>query len=234
MGAHRDGAMVELITVPAERVYPTGDLDAELAALVEPISIGVQAAARGDIGRDEQVMIFGAGPIGLATMLAALDRGARVMMVDRLPNRLQLARSLGAEETVEASRDADAATVLGEAALAWTNGDGPAVTVDAVGSPAVIRACVDLVANAGRVVVIGLSEQEVSLPIIQFTRKELTILGSRNNAGRFGEAVSLVTRRRHDIGALITHRYPLSRVAEAFEVADRQQAEATKVMLEVG
>jgi L-gulonate 5-dehydrogenase len=229
MGAHRDGALVELIAVPAERVYPTGDLDVDLAALVEPVSIGVQAAARGEIGADENVVIFGAGPIGLATLLAALDRGARVMMVDRLANRLELARRLGAVETVVADRGDVAA-----AALAWTKGDGPAVTVDAVGSPAVIRSCVELVAHAGRVVVIGLSDQEVSLPIIQFTRKELTILGSRNNAGRFGEAVALVKRRRHDIGALITHRFPLGRIAEAFAVADRQQAAATKVMIEVG
>jgi L-gulonate 5-dehydrogenase len=228
MGAHRDGAMVELMVVPADRIYRTGELDAELAALVEPVSIGVQAAARGQIGAAEQVLIFGAGPIGLATMVAALDRGARVMMVDRLPNRLALARALGAERTVEVGRD-DAH----EAALEWTGGDGPAVTVDAVGAPAVIRACVDLVAGAGRVVVIGLSDQEVSLPIIQFSRKELTIVGSRNNAGRFGEAVALVRKRRHDIRSLVTHRFPLSRVAEAFAVADRQQAVATKVMVEV-
>lgn len=226
IGAHVDGAMAERIAVPIERLYPTGDLDAELAALVEPVSIGVQAAARGDIGPSDRVVVFGAGPIGQAVILAAVDRGARVMAVDRLPTRLALARLLGAEETVEAGRES-------AAVAAWTGGEGPSVTVDAVGAPAVIRACVELVASAGRVVVIGLSDQEVSLPVIDFTRKELTILGSRNSAGLFGRAVDLVSRRRDVIRSLITHRYPLERVAEAIEFADQHPAEAEKVMLEV-
>lgn len=229
LGAHVDGALCELIAVPTARLYPTTDLAPELAALVEPVSIGVQAAARGQIGPDDLVMIFGAGPIGQAALLATVDRGARVMVVDRLASRLELARRLGAERTVEAGRDD-----LAAAAAAWTNGEGPTVTIDAVGAPAVIRSCVDLVASAGRVVIIGLSHEEVSLPVLQFTRKELTILGSRNNAGLFGEAVALVRRRRHDIGALITHRYPLARVAEAIAFADEHPAEAEKVMIEIG
>jgi len=228
LGAHLDGAMTELIAVPTERLYPTGDLDAETAALVEPVSIGVQAAARGEIGPGDRVMVFGAGPIGQAVVLAAVDRGARVMAVDRLASRLALARRLGAEGTVEVGRDDPAA-----AAREWTEGDGPSVTVDAVGAPAVIRSCVDLVASAGRVVIIGLSDQEVSLPVIDFTRKELTILGSRNNAGLFGAAVDLVSRRRDLVRSLITHRYPLARAAEAIEFADQHPAEAEKVMLEV-
>ncbi|MBA2521088.1 MAG: alcohol dehydrogenase catalytic domain-containing protein, partial [Chloroflexia bacterium] len=105
LGAHVDGAMCELIAIPTERLYPTGDLDPELAALVEPVSIGVQAAARGQIGPEDTVMIFGAGPIGQAALLAATDRGARVMVVDRLASRLALARRLGAEATVEAGRE---------------------------------------------------------------------------------------------------------------------------------
>lgn len=229
LGAHVDGALTERITVPNERLYPTGDLDPDLAALVEPVSIGVQAAARGEIAADDRVVVFGAGPIGQAVILAAVDRGARVMAVDRLASRLALARLLGAEVTAESGRD-DVASL----AFDWTGGDGPSVTVDAVGAPAVIRACVDLVASAGRVVVIGLSDREVSIPVIEFTRKELTILGSRNNAGLFGAAVDLVSRRRDVVRALITHRYPLDRVAEAIAFADQHPAEAEKVMIEVG
>ena len=107
------------------------------------------------------------------------------------------------------------------------------MTVDAVGAPPVIRQCCALVANAGRVVIVGLSEQEVSLPIIDFTRKEMTIVGSRNNAGRFGDAVSLVRRNRDRVGAMITHRYPLQRTAEALRFATEHPAETEKVMIEV-
>ncbi len=228
LGAHVDGALTELIAVPTERLYPTADLAPELAALVEPVSIGVQAVARGGIGAEDRVLVFGAGPIGQAVVLAAVDRGARVMAVDRFGSRLDLARRLGAEATVEVGSD-DLATAV----AAWTGGDGPSVAVDAVGAPAVIRSCVDLVASAGRVVIIGLSDQEVSLPVIDFTRKELTIVGSRNNAGLFGAAVDLVSRRREEVGALITQRYPLAEVAAAIAFADEHPAEVEKVMIEI-
>ena len=228
IGAHVDGALAELIAVPTAALYPSDDLGPELAALVEPISIGVQAVARGEIVPEDQVVVFGAGPIGQAVLLAARDRGARVLVIDRLASRLVLARELGAERTVEADGE-DVAAAIAD----WTSGDGPGVVVDAVGAPAVIRSCIDLVASSGRVVVVGLSQQEVSIPVIEFTRKELTILGSRNNAGLFGEAVALVRRHRDRVAKLVTHRYPLDRVPEAIEFAGEHPGEAEKVMIEV-
>jgi L-gulonate 5-dehydrogenase len=228
LGAHVDGALAEAIALPTGLLHEVGGLDPELTALVEPISIGVQAATRGAIGPDDRVVVFGAGPIGQAVLVAAVDRGARVLVTDRLASRLSLARQLGAEATAEAGRE-DLAAIVAE----WTDGDGPGVVVDAVGAPAVIRAAIDLVASTGRVVIVGLSDQEVSIPVIEFTRKELTILGSRNNAGRFGEAIDLVRRRGDTVKALITHRFPLERAAEAMAFADEHPAEAEKVMIEV-
>ncbi len=228
IGAHSDGALREFIALPVYMLYPTGDLTAEEAALVEPVSIGVQAAARGEIASGDQVVVIGAGPIGAAVSLAAIDRGARVMVVDRLASRLELMRHLGVEETIVAGEQ-DVPTEV----LRWTGGDGAHVAVDAVGAPAVIRQVCQIVASAGRVVIIGLSDQEVSLPVLDFSRKEMTIHGSRNNAGRFGEAVDLVQRRRAAISRMITHRYPLAEMPEAIEFAATHPAEAEKVMIDV-
>ena len=229
IGAHVDGALREFIVLPTHTLYAAGDLDADLTALVEPVSIGVQAVNRGMITAEDQIVVFGAGPIGQAVILAAADRGASVMAVDRLPNRLELARRLGAERTVLAGQEDPA-----EAVREWTGGEGAGVTVDAVGAPAVIRSCIDLVANAGRVVIIGLSDQEVSIPIIDFTRKELTILGSRNNANLFGVALDLVRRHQDQVRQLITHRFPLDQVPAAIRFAAEHPAEAEKVMIDVG
>ena len=229
LGAHVDGTLTQYVVVPNERLFPSGDLPAEIAALIEPVSIGVQAAHRGGITADDHVVIFGAGPIGQAVCLVAFDRGARVLVVDRLATRLALARDLGAERTALAGEE-EVTAIVAE----WTRGDGPGVTVDAVGAPAVIRACIDLVAHAGRVVVIGLSEQDVAIPVMDFTRKELTIVGSRNNAGVFGEAVALVQRHRDRVAKLITHRFPLARFADAIQFAADHPDEAEKVMIEVG
>ncbi|HEU0116730.1 MAG TPA: zinc-binding alcohol dehydrogenase family protein [Thermomicrobiales bacterium] len=228
LGAHVDGCFREYVALPVSMLYSVGDLSADEAALAEPTSIGVQAAHRGAITAGEQVVVIGAGPIGAAVSLAALDRGARVMVVDRLPTRLRLMERLGVERTTVAGEEDVEAAIA-----AWTGGEGPAVMVDAVGAPSVIRQCCALVASAGRVVIIGLSDQEVSLPVIDFTRKEMTILGSRNNAGRFAEAIDLVGRHRARLGAMITDRYPLDAMPEAIQYAADHPAEVEKVMIEI-
>ena len=228
LGAHVDGAFREYAAVPSTMLHPVNDLDPDLVALCEPISIAVQAVARAAIGSEDRVVVMGAGPIGAGICLAAADRGARVLCVDLLPSRLELAKVYGAERTVVAGVEDVEAVVA-----AWTDGEGPSVAIDAVGAPPVIRQCCGLVANAGRVVIVGLSAQEVSLPIIDFTRKEMTLLGSRNNAGRFGEAVLLVRRNRDRVGAMITHRFPLAETSEALRFAADNPAAVEKVMIEV-
>lgn len=225
MGAHVPGALTDLIAVPVERLYPVGNLDPELAALVEPISIGLQAVMRGQVTAEDKVVVFGAGPIGQAVLLACKDRGASVLAVDRLTSRLDLARTLGADVTVQA--DENVAARIQE----WTDGDGPGVIFEATGVPAVIRQAVDLVASAGRIVIIGLSNKEVSLPVVEFTRKELTVLGSRNNAGIFAAAVDLVQRNQERVRALITHRFPLEETALALDFALNYPTEAEKVII---
>jgi L-gulonate 5-dehydrogenase len=229
LGAHVPGALVDHIAVRTSTLYQVGDLDSQLAALVEPISIGLQGVNRGAVSAEDMVVVFGAGPIGQAVLLASVERGARVLVVDRLASRLELARRLGAEAVVDARTEDPAAVIA-----AWTNGDGPGVVFEATGVPAVIRTAVDIVAGAGRIVILGLSNQDVALPVLEFTRKELTILGSRNNAGVFGDAVDLVRRNRARAGLLITHRFPLEQAPRALQFALDHPTEAEKVMILMG
>jgi L-gulonate 5-dehydrogenase len=169
-GAQIDGGLAERIAVEASLLYPTGDLSAELAALVEPMSIGLQAISRSAMTASDTVLIFGAGPIGQAILLGAADLGAQVMVVDRIAARLGLAQRLGAAEVVDAS-----AGDAREAVLAWTNGDGPTVVFEATGVPAVVESAVDLVASSGTVVVVGLSRQKVAIPMVSSLRVRSTI-----------------------------------------------------------
>ena len=228
LGIHTAGAFAELVKAPVERLFPAGDLDAELTALVEPISIGMQVVTRGQVTAEDTVAVFGAGMIGQAALICAADRGGRVLVVDKIASRLDLARQLGAERVVEAGREDAAGAIAG-----WTNGDGAAVVVDATGVPAVIRTAVEAVAFSGRIVIVGISLQDVALPVAEFTRKELTILGSRNNAGVFGQALDLVRRRGERLRTLVTHRFTLEQAPEAIEFALHHPAEAEKVMLTV-
>lgn len=228
MGAHVHGALAELVAVPARSCYPVGDMDATLTALVEPVSIGLQAVARAGVASDDQVLVIGAGPIGLAIALAAVDRGARVMVADRVEARLTLASAFGAEEVVNVEDGS-----ISDRVRSWTDGDGPIAVIEAAGVPAVVRLAVDLVAASGSVVIVGLSDQDVALPLLEMTRKELAILGSRNNAGQFAAAVDLVGRRREQVRRLVTHRFPLDRASDAMRLAISRRADVAKILIDV-
>ena len=229
IGAHTDGALAGQLVVPADNCYPAGDLAAELAALAEPTSIGLQAVDRGGVQAGDQVVVLGAGAIGQTAALAAADRGARVMAVDLLPNRLAIAAALGAEQTVSSAE-----TDLGEAVRSWAGLDGPAVIIDATGLPALIQRAVELVANSGTVVIVGISVRDVSLPVADFTRKEINIHGSRNNAGLFAEAVDLVSRHREQASRMISHRFALEQTQQALRLAADHPDEAAKVLVRIG
>ena len=226
LGAQTDGALSERIAVPVKLLYPADDLPSDLAALVEPVSIGMHAVNRSGLRAGDSVVVYGAGPIGLAILLAAQDRGARLLVVDLEPTRLALALELGAEAVINPQEES-----VENRVAAWTGGDGPVVVIEATGVTSVLRAAIDLVAPSGTVVVVGLSTESVSIPMVLFTRKELTVVGSRNNAGVFGAAVDLVRRNPNRTARLISHHFPFEHAPDAFELAYTSPATTEKVMI---
>lgn len=228
LGAHIPGGLAERLAVRADALYPVGQLDPDLAALCEPISIGLQAVVRAGVTADDTVVVLGAGPIGQAVTLSAMDRGAHLLVADRIASRLDIAGRLGADVLVDTT-DTDLAAEV----LRWTGGEGAAIVVDATGVPDLIRLGFDLVAPSGTLVIVGISQRELSVPVIEFTRKELTVLGSRNNAGVFGGAVDLVTRYQKSVRSLITHTYTLEQVPEAIRFAIDHPDQVEKVIVNV-
>jgi L-gulonate 5-dehydrogenase len=229
MGAHVPGALAEQVVVAAAACYQANGLDAEAAALVEPVSIALQAVQRGQVAAGDQVLILGAGPIGVAAALAAVDAGARVAVADRVASRLAGAARMGAELTVDTAHE-DLAAATAE----WTGGDGAAVVIDATGAPSLIRAAFGLVAPSGAIVIAGISDQEVAVPVIEFSRKEVTVAGSRNNAGIFGQAVDLVRRYPERVTPLITHRFGLAEAGAAIAFGTAHPELAEKIIITVG
>jgi len=229
MGGHISGALAEQVVVPAEHVYQAGALAADIAALVEPISIGMQAVRRGQVTSEDRVVVLGAGPVGLAATLSAADIGAQVLVVDRVASRLENARNLGAERVVDNSR-VDVRAAVAE----WTAGDGAGVVVEATGVPALVRESFELVCASGRIVVVGISGAEASIPVIEFSRKEVSVYGSRNSVGLFPDAIDLVERNAARLAPLITHRFELDRVGEAIAFALNNPDQVEKVVIEIG
>jgi L-gulonate 5-dehydrogenase len=211
IGVHLDGGLQQRLEVPAETVFAVGDLDPDSTAFVEPASVAVHALARARLHAGEQVVVLGAGPIGLATTLAAAQAGARVTTVDPVPARRDLARRLGAEHVAWAAPD-DLATEVQD----WTNGDGPPLVVETSGETAALPQAVDLVSPAA------------------FPEKEIDVIGSScATADDFRAAISLLKANRASLAALFSHHFPLTRAGEAFEFAMKRPPDAIKIVVTV-
>jgi threonine dehydrogenase-like Zn-dependent dehydrogenase len=211
MGVQRDGAMTEYISVPREKIY-TGNLSLKELALVEPLTVGAHAVARGRVTAEDVVAVFGCGGIGLGAIAAAAFRGATTIAVDMDDAKLEIARKAGARHLINTSRE-DLHQRLAE----LTAEDGPDVIIEAIGLPVTFRAAVEEVAFTGRVVYIGYAKEEVLYDTRLFVQKEIDVLGSRNalpedfhsvikmlEAGRFPveEAVSLIVHPEDAASAL--------------------------------
>lgn len=226
VGIHRAGGFQQQVAVPVANLHAADGLPPAIVALCETLSVGRRAVTRPQVTEADSVLVLGAGPIGLSAVLAAHDLGARVMSLDLQESRLELARALGASETV-----ADLGE-LRERALAWTNGDGPSVVIDATGVPAVVEAAFDVVATAGRISIVGVSERTVDLGIRRFTAKELDVYGSRGTLD-FPGAIALA-RRHQDLAArLISHRFALEEASRALSFAHDNPQDVVKTILEV-
>jgi threonine dehydrogenase-like Zn-dependent dehydrogenase len=187
IGVHVPGGYAEYLTAPADHVHvvPEG-LSLFEASFAEPVAIGVQACRRGQVGA-EYVLLLGCGPIGLALIEVARARGAHVVATDIVESRLEVARQLGAETML-----ADDRTL--SKVLEQTNGEGAPVVVEATGSAKAMEQTVDYVAAGGRIVILGLLPKDVGVtfPGLDFTRKEMTVLGSRASVNCFPEALQLL------------------------------------------
>jgi threonine dehydrogenase-like Zn-dependent dehydrogenase len=229
VGVHLDGGLQQRLEVPASTVFGVGDLDPDSTAFVEPASVAVHALARANLRPGEQVVVFGAGPIGLATTLAAAQKGARVTTVDPVPARRDLAKQLGAEHATWASPD-DLETELKD----WTNGEGPPLIVETSGETRILPQAVHLVSAAGRVVVVGMSSGTAPLRPGAFPEKEIDVIGSScATADDFRTAITLVKANQKTLAALYSHHFPLARAGEAFEFAMKRPPDAVKIVVTV-
>lgn len=229
MGAHIGGGLREFVAVPTGQLYPVGEMPTLVAVLIEPLTIGLQCVVRAGITHEDAVAVLGAGPIGQAATLGAVDRGAQVLVADRVQSRLKLAEQLGAAAVVNTEQE-DLVAAIDR----FTGGDGAGVVIEATGVPSLVRSSLDAVAHSGTVVVVGISDGEVTIPVGLFSRKEVNILGSRNSTRLFPAATSLAARYAGRLRPLVTHTYPLTGAPEAIEYAMHHPQEVEKAVILLG
>ena len=188
LGVQRDGAMREYIALPWQKIIPADGIDLRDAALIEPMSVGFHAVDRGCVVDTDTVLVIGCGMVGLGAVIRAVRRGATVIAADLDPEKLALARDLGAAFTSNTAEE-------------WRGLPAPSVVVEAVGAPATYRLAIERVDFCGRVVCIGYAKGDVELPTSLIVKKELDVRGSRNATPSDFEAVIRAVRQAYDAPA---------------------------------
>ena len=213
LGVHTDGGMRERIAIPAAKLHVSNALTFDQLALVETLGIGAHAVDRAHIEPNENVLVIGAGPIGLSVIqFAAIARG-RVIVMDVNPDRLTFARSIAG---VDATVLADGTEI--DTLNALTNGDMPTIIFDASGNAASMARTFDLIAHGGKIIFVGLFAGDITFNDPNFHRREITLLASRNATSRdFQRIVSLIETGQIDTSPWITHRASFDQVPAVFE-----------------
>ena len=229
IGIHVDGAMAEYVKVPEDRIYrlPKG-VSFKEGALIEPLAVAVHIVRRAKVSLNNDVLILGAGPIGLLVLQVAKLLGVkRIFITDVVDYRLDLAEKLGADYTINASVDS-----VEEVVYKATNGLGVDIAIEVAGAPNTPLQAVKLTKPHGRVVIVGFFEEpRVPMDMTEIVAKELEIVGSRVYWHDFKTAIDLVARRVINVKRIVTHSFPLEDVAKAFEVADKKLYNAVKVLV---
>lgn len=226
-GVHKDGGMQEYLVMPEYLVHKvSNDLDWKESVLVEPFTIGAQANWRGDVREGDTVLIFGAGPIGLCCLKIAKAKGATCIITDLSDDRLEFAKSWGADVTVNAMQQ----DVLKQV-FDFTNGEGANVVIDAVCIPKTFQDAVEVVSPAGRVVVLGFDTNPSSISQLPITKKEVTIVGSRLQTDKFPEVIKLFNEKALGVEEMVTHQFPVEEIHKAIELIENSPQDVRKVVI---
>jgi L-iditol 2-dehydrogenase len=212
IGIDVDGGFAELVKAPERCCWPVpaGVADEDLL-LTEPLAVVTRAVGRGAPRPGESAAVVGGGTLGLLAVQVLRARGARVMVVSRSTRRFPLALALGAEHT-----HALAEGTLAEAAQRFAGREGIDLVVETAGAAAAVSHALELVRPGGRIVLTGLPHEPTAVAFFGVVRRETTIMGSMIYQDEFGEAMRLVADGLVRARPLITHRFGLDLIADAF------------------
>ena len=223
-----DGAFCDYVAWPADYLFKLPErLSYEEGAMMEPLAVGVHAAARAAVSLGNSVAVLGAGPIGLVTLQAATAAGAALTIVtDVIPFRLRMATQLGATHVLDAQDD------VAEAVEELTGGRGVDVVADCVGLPETIRQATQIARRGGHIQAIGLAAETVDqFPLFAVINKELSLAGSFRYANRYPAALAAVAAGAIDVQAMITHRFPLTEAPEAMAWVAEHKDQVIKAII---
>jgi L-gulonate 5-dehydrogenase len=227
LGCQTEGSFQDFLVVKSgdvHKVKPT--IPFEHAAMCEPFAIAAQVSERSEVKVGDRVAVFGAGTIGLCILQVFKLVGAKVLITDIIDSRLDKAKELGADAIVNPSKED-----LSQATRNFAGEEGVDIVVEAVGNPTLIDAALGIVTRGGRIVVLGMDKASTRLSEFNFVRTELDIRGSVLNNNKFPQVVEWLEQGKIDPAAMITAKYPVERIDEAFAAVAANPQEYLKVMI---
>lgn len=230
MGVQREGAFSEYVSMPLERIYDGKGLSARQLTLIEPFCIAHHGVKRGEVKSGDEVLIVGAGTIGVFAALSARAKGANVTLCDVSQEKLDYARNTFFFDSVILNNNSENFT---DRVAEKTKGEGFDVAIEAVGLNSTFKNCIDAVCFGGRVVLIGIPKKpldDFALNLIQ--KKELCVRGSRNALKEdFIELIDLVKSGAVDIEKVVTNEYSWLEADKAFSDFSANAGKMLKVLL---
>ncbi|MEI7409839.1 zinc-binding alcohol dehydrogenase family protein [Pectobacterium aroidearum] len=213
IGVHQDGGFSEYLAVPATNVLLAEGIDPQAAALIEPYAISAHAVRRAKVLQGEQVLVVGAGPIGLGAAAIAKADGAHVVVADTSAARrehviahLNLSVVDPSAEDFEAQLRAEFGGSLAEK------------VIDATGNQHAMNNTINLIRHGGSIVFVGLFKGDLQFSDPDFHKKETTMMGSRNATPEdFSKVGRLMSEGKLTAEMMLTHRYPFSTLADIYE-----------------
>ncbi len=223
-----DGCYRQKLIVPSRSCFPLPDaIDDAGGAMLEPLGVAMHAIEISGIRRGESMSLFGAGPIGLMMVQLARMKGAEtVFVVEPLPWRRALAERFGGIPILPSGLNPVAAV------LERTQGKGVDVAIESAWAESTIQQAAETAAPGGRVVLVGIpADDRFTMSHSTGRRKELTLLFSRRMKYTYPAAITLVQDGKVDVQSLISHRFPLSELPEAFALNAAYRDGVVKVII---
>lgn len=223
-----DGCLMNYVAHKASFAFKLPDnVSAVEGALVEPMAIGINGAMTGGVKLGDVVVVFGAGCIGLVTLMAARSMGAaRVFVVDVLDKRLEMAKALGGEVLNAAKTD------IVEAIMQATDGKGAHVVIDCAGTSKTLGQTVEVARPAATLVWVGLATDKIDgLPLAPISTKELKITSIFRYKNLYPLTITAIAEGKFDLGKIVSNTFSFNETVKAYEETFKNAKDIVKSVI---
>ena len=227
------GLLRRYVNHPAVWCHKIGDMTFENGALLEPLSVALGGLSRAKIALGDPVLICGAGPIGLITLLCVAAAGAEpIVITDIEQSRLDVAKQLCPRVRTHKVERGVGPEAFGESIRATMGGVQPQVALECTGVESSVNSAIYSVKFGGKVFVIGVGKPDMQVPFMRLSTQEIDLQFQYRYANTWPRAIRLVDSGVLDLSQLVTHRFDLEDAVNAFETAADISKGAIKVQIQ--